>query len=173
MTKPSTALAVARERVRMPVAMAITGKSARVLQSMALKQLIPGACKIGGEWTFNEKRLRAWVRGEPDQLHKPSLKNAALYEDCEIPSLEYGHDGFVYVLGYHQYVKIGWTISFRNRFTTLQGSTPETLFIYKIMSAKRERELELQERFRPALIRGEWFWLNGPIAQWIGAGYPL
>jgi hypothetical protein len=45
----------------MAQAVAITGKSERALQSMALAGKVPGAAKIGGEWTFNEARLRAWV----------------------------------------------------------------------------------------------------------------
>jgi hypothetical protein len=49
------------ERIRMAAAAAITGKTARALQAMALDGAVPGAVKIGGEWTFDEARLRRWI----------------------------------------------------------------------------------------------------------------
>lgn len=49
------------ERVRMAEACAITGKASRAIQDMAATGKIPGAAKIGGEWTFNELTLRRWV----------------------------------------------------------------------------------------------------------------
>jgi len=57
----SRALPILPERVKMAQAVAITGKSKRALQAMALAGKVPGAAKIGGEWTFNEATLRAWV----------------------------------------------------------------------------------------------------------------
>lgn len=158
----------------MPATTVITGLSARCLQALALKGVIPGATKLGGQWTFDEERLRAWSVGEPDKPYKPSLKNAVLYEDFEIPPIQKDcdHEGYVYVIGYGAYVKIGWTVAFRDRFTTLRGSIPHTLFIYRLISAKRELEADLHDRFKRHRVQGEWFWLYG-LRQWIEAGYPL
>jgi hypothetical protein len=50
---------LAPERIKMAAARAITGKGERALRALAPK--IPGAAKIGGEWTFNEARLRSWI----------------------------------------------------------------------------------------------------------------
>ena len=50
-----------RERIRIGEASAITGKTARALQGMAIRGDVPGAAKIGGQWTFHEATLRAWV----------------------------------------------------------------------------------------------------------------
>src|SRR6186997_1173007 len=51
-----------QERVKIAQAVAITGKSERALQAMALAGKVPGAAKIGGEWTFDEATLRSWVK---------------------------------------------------------------------------------------------------------------
>jgi hypothetical protein len=39
-----------------------TGKGRRALQSMAARGLIPGAAKIGREWTFDRIKVRRWIR---------------------------------------------------------------------------------------------------------------
>ena len=69
----SQPLPIRRERVKMAQAVAITGKSDRALQAMALAGKVPGAAKIGGEWTFDEATLRAWVKEleVPQWLAKP------------------------------------------------------------------------------------------------------
>lgn len=46
----------------MAAACAITGKDVRARQVMATGRKVPSAAKIGGEWTFGEARLRAWVK---------------------------------------------------------------------------------------------------------------
>lgn len=61
---------MAPERVRIAEAQSITGKSKRSLQTMARQGKIPGAAKLGGEWTFDLKRLRKWIR---DSEVKPTL----------------------------------------------------------------------------------------------------
>jgi hypothetical protein len=53
--------AIKPERVTMAVACAITGKKPRSLRGMCLAGQVPGAAKLGGEWTFNEAQLRAWI----------------------------------------------------------------------------------------------------------------
>src|SRR5262245_49951872 len=70
----SRSFPIPAERIKMDKAMSITGKAARALQGMAQRGKIPGAKKIGGEWTFNEAALRAWVDepgGAPCRDEKP------------------------------------------------------------------------------------------------------
>lgn len=50
------------ERIRVPAVAAITGLSVRTVQHMAARDKIPGAARLGGVWTFDEARLRAWIR---------------------------------------------------------------------------------------------------------------
>lgn len=48
-------------RRRIAWAMDKTGKSKRALQDMARRGLIPGAVKIGGEWTFDVVEFERWI----------------------------------------------------------------------------------------------------------------
>jgi len=63
------------ERIRPRDAAAITGLSLRAVQGMALRGEIPGAAKIGGCWTFDEKTLRTWIA---DQVKKNEFKASAM-----------------------------------------------------------------------------------------------
>lgn len=64
------------ERIKIAQACAITGKAKRRLQLMAKKGKVPGAAKIWGEWTFDEAKLRAWVR-ELEDASCPNDQTAA------------------------------------------------------------------------------------------------
>jgi hypothetical protein len=64
------------ERCTVVKARLITGLSSRVLQAMALRGEIDGAAKLGGLWTFDEERLRAWVKSK-EQRPTASTKGAA------------------------------------------------------------------------------------------------
>lgn len=51
-----------KERVRSSRASEITGLPVRTVQALAARGELPGAAKLGKVWTFDEARLRAWVR---------------------------------------------------------------------------------------------------------------
>ncbi len=55
-------LSMKPERIQAPAAAAITGLSLWNIQRMALRGEIPGAAKHGFRWTFNESKLRRWIR---------------------------------------------------------------------------------------------------------------
>lgn len=50
------------ERIRAARAADITGLPVRTVQHMAARGELPGAAKLGKVWTFDERRLRAWLR---------------------------------------------------------------------------------------------------------------
>lgn len=54
----------ALERVRAADVRRMTSLSLRQIQDMAAKGDIPGAAKLGGVWTFDPLRVRAWIREE-------------------------------------------------------------------------------------------------------------
>jgi len=61
---------MAIERVPIERACEILGLKSRTIQKMALRGEIPGAVKFGRRWTFNEERLRQFVRDkEGEQWH--------------------------------------------------------------------------------------------------------
>src|SRR4051794_28541881 len=65
-TMTAPAARIQPERITMAGACAITGKRGRALRDLAATGKLPGAVKIGGEWTFSEAKLRAWI----DELEK-------------------------------------------------------------------------------------------------------
>jgi excisionase family DNA binding protein len=65
------------ERVRKHEAASILGVPVRTVVEMAMKGRLPGAAKIGRNWTFNAARLRALVREKeiaalPKVQHRPA-----------------------------------------------------------------------------------------------------
>ncbi|MEP9376149.1 helix-turn-helix domain-containing protein [Aquabacter sp. CN5-332] len=50
------------ERIRAHAAAGILGIETRTVQALAARGELPGACKIGGLWTFDEAALRNWIR---------------------------------------------------------------------------------------------------------------
>src|SRR5579863_9284604 len=56
------------ERIQIEAACAIVGVCERTMQGLALRGEMPGAAKIGGRWTFNERVLRAHVRAEEERV---------------------------------------------------------------------------------------------------------
>lgn len=69
------------ERVPVSKVAAILGVSPRVVQRMAAKNEIPSAAKIGGRLTFNERRVRAWVK-EREELWQHSTSEAVSSGDA-------------------------------------------------------------------------------------------
>jgi excisionase family DNA binding protein len=50
------------ERITIEAAAAILGVPLRNVYGLASKGELPGAAKIGKRWTFDEAKLRSWVR---------------------------------------------------------------------------------------------------------------
>lgn len=120
-----------------------------------------------------------------DDIEK--LKAAALYghrpppaverrkwRNC--PSLVEFHEpprspvGYIYVVGFRDYVKIGWSESVKARLTGVQNGVPENLVIYGIIEGTIEEERALHKRFRDLRLFREWFRLSGSLEIWIDAG---
>ena len=67
------------ERVSISEAMLIAGRPKRTMQALAAEGKIPGAAKLGGRWTFDERRLRGWIQeqeGETCQRNLPPQRAA-------------------------------------------------------------------------------------------------
>jgi hypothetical protein len=82
---------------------------------------------------------------------------------------EYGH---VYVVGFADYVKIGWSENVRRRLFDLQKYAPEKLVLYKLIPARQEIEGILHRRFKYYRLHGEWFALTGSPRAWVDDGCP-
>ena len=80
----------------------------------------------------------------------------------------------VYVIGFHDYVKIGYSTSTRERIANLQTGVPEPLTVYGIIpNAGVSIEKALHARFSEYRMEGEWFRKTGKLASWMKKGCKL
>ena len=79
----------------------------------------------------------------------------------------------IYVIGFHVYVKIGWSADLPARLRGLQSALPVGLTIYATFQCDKTNEGILLRRFREYKTRGEWFRNEGRIAEWVKRGCPL
>lgn len=73
----------------------------------------------------------------------------------------------VYIFGFDQYVKIGFSRNFRKRRRQLQDGLPRAIETYLVISGTYQTEKELHKRFAKYRLRGEWFLFAGELADWI------
>src|SRR5258705_8337865 len=66
------------ERVNIERAGQILGLSGRTVQKMAQRSDIPGAAKMGRRWTFNEDKLRSFVRHKERQTWHAQKRQQAV-----------------------------------------------------------------------------------------------
>lgn len=59
-----------RERITAEAAACVVGVPVRTIQALACRGEIPGAAKIGRRWTFDEARLRVWLKGKEDEARQ-------------------------------------------------------------------------------------------------------
>lgn len=62
-----------RERIKASEAALILGLPHRTVLGFAAQGRLPGAAKLGRSWTFDEAKLRAWVKGQEDQVQRRAL----------------------------------------------------------------------------------------------------
>jgi excisionase family DNA binding protein len=86
------------ERVNSERAGQILGLHPRTVQKMAQRGEIPGAAKIGRRWTFNEDKLRSFVRQKERetwhaQKHQPDVTGARIFSGAAPKSKAKKYDG--------------------------------------------------------------------------------
>jgi len=76
------------ERIRADAAAIILGVTTRCVQALAARGEVPGACKVGKLWTFDETALRSWIRERstcPEQKRQGSRSGAAKSYGRDLP----------------------------------------------------------------------------------------
>ena len=66
-------------------------------------------------------------------------------------------------------VKIGYTKRMNQRRCGLEGGTPEDLHLLATVTGGREQEYRLHKRFAAYRIKGEWYKLEGKLAEYVAA----
>lgn len=80
--------------------------------------------------------------------------------------------GLIYVVGYDDYVKIGFTKDLRKRMSQLQTACPQRLHAHHTLPGTIANEQALHKSFAKSRLTNEWFRLSGPIADWIETQRP-
>lgn len=116
---------------------------------------------------------RSATKREPAVVSVPKLSLPSL-DEVSVPRLQAGQTGYVYIIGNEtgEYVKIGWSTTIRQRFTTLQSYIPTPLKVYALIPAVPALERGLHDRFAEHRATGEWFRLEGDLAEWIAGKRP-
>ena len=117
-----------------------------------------------------EKLKAAEVYGDrlPLAVERRKWRNCPnLAEFHEPPHSPVGH---IYVIGFRDYVKIGWSETVKARLVNLQNGVPENLVVYGIIEGTPEEECALHKRFREMRLYREWFRLAGSLEIWIDGG---
>ena len=73
----------------------------------------------------------------------------------------------VYFIKDREFVKIGYTTDFKKRFSQLQTSTPHNLTVLAIIKGDYETEKFIHNKFSDYHHRGEWFYINSDIEDFI------
>lgn len=66
-------------------------------------------------------------------------------------------------------VKIGYTKRMNKRLCGLESGTPENLHLLATVTGGRAQETRLHKRFAAYRIRGEWYKLEGKLAEYVAA----
>ena len=93
--------------------------------------------------------------------------------NIDVPPLGPKHYGHVYVIGFADYVKIGWSENVKGRLFDIQKHAPEELVLYKLFAAKKVTERNLHRRFKRMRLHGEWFALTDSLKDWIEDRCPM
>ena len=82
--------------------------------------------------------------------------------------------GFVYLIGFDSWVKIGYTAkSVKQRMDGLQTAIPIKLQLINSMPGTMRLEAKLHQCFAEYRRQGEWFVREGALADWIEKGCPV
>jgi hypothetical protein len=98
-------------------------------------------------------------RYSEEERHKLSAEMAA----DEVKRLS----GFVYVLEFRGWIKIGFSFHPAKRIMNLQVGIPQTAKLLHVMPGTRKTERNLHNRFRHHREHGEWFRRDGSVNRWV------
>lgn len=160
-----------KSRANSTTVASLLGSTKQKVAALAAQGRLPGAAKIGSRWTFDLEKLQAFgVRG-PERTRQPKKKTTN--QVWRLSDEATAHER-VYVVGFDQYVKIGYSAARRsNRIISLQTGAPERLEIYATIKGGRRLEGFLHRHFAKWRLSGEWFRKRGTLAIWIKEGCPI
>lgn len=153
----------AQEVLNLQGAAEFLGRHAKVVSQLVRDEELPAHYISEREPRFLRDELIEWRL-----THKPSIRTRKLVDLADIISAP-TTSGVYVVQGVPGYVKIGRAANIRDRMLTLQGASPVPLRLVAILSADPDDEAAFHERFANLRELGEWFRLEGELAEFLGA----
>jgi len=75
--------------------------------------------------------------------------------------------GFIYVVGDDYLVKIGWSKTPNIRYSKIKSDSPVDCRLWGVIDGSRQDEAQLHKRFQEQHLRGEWFFNDGSVAEFV------
>jgi predicted DNA-binding transcriptional regulator AlpA len=72
------------ERIQGRAVAAITGLTVRTVQLLSIQGRIPSAAKLGGRWTYDEMRVRQWIKREEARCQTAAASEGERLADSAI-----------------------------------------------------------------------------------------
>ena len=137
----------------------------RALTGIARRDVMGYATFLSGKYSGSTARkkladFKSWMRLAHERRHTPSDPAAGVFIDAD-PSTK------TYLIRSGDYCKIGKAVNVRKRLAELQCGNPLPLDL--IHAHGHDCEKELHERFAPMREKGEWFRIEGDLANYLRA----
>jgi hypothetical protein len=145
------------------------GEDAPIRLVTAVKLMFPN-----GEMT--ERELRSEIeRGNLEYerigsrifVTKNYIKRMQTRMQKRIPMRTDVADGWIYVVGFDNYLKIGFAKNVGKRLRTLQVGAPKALDVLLSVRGNMDHERFMHKRFAAHRLNGEWFAAHEDILNWI------
>jgi excisionase family DNA binding protein len=118
------------------------------------------AAYVGVSAPLFDEMVRDGRMPDPKVVDGLRLWDRAALEDA-------GLTGLIYVVGFADYIKIGYTKNVAQRVASLEGGLPQKLTVHAVMPGSIRKEFALHARFKKHRLNGEWFLREGDLADWV------
>lgn len=111
--------------------------------------------------------------------HFARIIRAARQEGCTVVEIRNGDgsiersplelelEGFIYFIGYENWVKIGFATEIEARIRGLQSASPQKLEIFYFERGSMRDERQYHRQFSEHRAHGEWFRREGSLVAWL------
>ena len=134
-----------------------------------------GACRIIGRKMLlldeDVQTIRDFYYPDRARAERAETKLAGIQEERRQQyfkrSNQQTHRGYVYFLQCENHVKIGFAKDVGKRIRGIQTMCPTPPTLLGSYPATRSHEKDLHDRFEAYRSNGEWYRLNGPVAEYV------
>lgn len=128
---------------------------------------MPGPKKIDELRIWDRLAIESHLRDRPDLATRTAVERAVIPASMRVE-----RESHVYIVGFADFVKIGWSSNFPKRIREIELNLPAKLTLYATIDGDQKLEQSFHLRFAKLRLKGEWFRREGSLLAWIEAGCP-